>query len=172
MPIPPTTSETAATPPSSNVIVELTLEIFRERTIPVRRPRIADIGTGSGAILLGLLHEIPGAFGVGTDVSLTALKTARENAAALGLADRSSFVACSYLAAVSGPFDIIVSISTRREIEVWWLQLVGGIIEIVLGFWAAGYYGRSTVLLIAWVAKKFNELTDRAKGRWPPPAIH
>ena len=58
----------------------------------------------------------------------------------------------SFFLIFAGSFDIIVSISTRREIEVWWLQLVGGIIEIVLGFWAAGYYGRSTVLLIAWVA--------------------
>jgi uncharacterized membrane protein HdeD (DUF308 family) len=32
------------------------------------------------------------------------------------------------------------------------LQLIGGIIELALGFWAAGYYGRSAVLLIAWVA--------------------
>jgi uncharacterized membrane protein HdeD (DUF308 family) len=45
-----------------------------------------------------------------------------------------------------------VSISTRQEIEVWWLQLVGGIIELLLGFWAAGYYGRSAILLVAWVA--------------------
>ena len=72
-------------------------------------PRIADIGTGSGAILLALLHEIPGAFGVGTDLSLSALKTARDNAAALGLADRAGFVACSYAAALRGPFDLIVS---------------------------------------------------------------
>jgi uncharacterized membrane protein HdeD (DUF308 family) len=35
---------------------------------------------------------------------------------------------------------------------VWWLQLVGGIVELALGFWAAGYYGRSAVLLVAWVA--------------------
>ena len=52
----------------------------------------------------------------------------------------------------AGTFDIIISISARREIEVWWLQLVGGILELALGFWAAGYYGRSAVLLIAWVA--------------------
>jgi uncharacterized membrane protein HdeD (DUF308 family) len=32
------------------------------------------------------------------------------------------------------------------------LQLVGGIIELALGFWAAGYYGRSAILLVAWVA--------------------
>src|SRR6478735_5884667 len=37
-------------------------------------------------------------------------------------------------------------------IDIWWLQLIGGIIELFLGFWAAGYYGRSAVLLIAWVA--------------------
>jgi release factor glutamine methyltransferase len=94
--------------PDTETVVELALEIFRERQAS-HRIRIADIGTGSGAILLALLHEIPGAFGVGTDLSLTALKTARDNAAALGLADRAGFVACSYAAALRGPFDLIVS---------------------------------------------------------------
>ena len=95
--------------PDTETVVELALEIFRERPIAGRRPRIADIGTGSGAILLALLHEIPEAFGVGTDLSLTALHTAKGNAAALGLADRAGFVACSYAAALHGPFDLIVS---------------------------------------------------------------
>ncbi|MBR0954982.1 peptide chain release factor N(5)-glutamine methyltransferase [Bradyrhizobium canariense] len=94
--------------PDTETVVELALEIFRERQAS-HQIRIADIGTGSGAILLALLHEIPGAFGVGTDLSLTALKTARDNAAALGLADRASFVACSYAAALRGPFDLVVS---------------------------------------------------------------
>src|SRR5262249_35625595 len=58
----------------------------------------------------------------------------------------------SFFLVFAGTFDIIESISTRREISVWWLQLIGGIIEVVLGFWAAGYYGRSAVLLVAWVA--------------------
>lgn len=58
----------------------------------------------------------------------------------------------SFFLIFAGTWDIIVSISTRHEIEVWWLQLIGGIIELALGFWAAGYYGRSAVLLIAWVA--------------------
>jgi release factor glutamine methyltransferase len=94
--------------PDTETVVELALEIFRERQAshPVR---IADIGTGSGAILLALLHEIPTAFGVGTDLSLSALHTARGNAKALGLGDRSAFVACSYASALSGPFDLIVS---------------------------------------------------------------
>lgn len=94
--------------PDTETVVELALEIFRERKAS-HPPRIADIGTGSGAILLALLHEIPDAFGVGTDLSLNALKTARHNATALGLADRAVFVACSYAAALRGPFDLIVS---------------------------------------------------------------
>ena len=58
----------------------------------------------------------------------------------------------SFFLIFAGTFDIVTAISARREIEVWWLQLVGGIIELLLGFWAAGYYGRSAVLLVAWVA--------------------
>ena len=58
----------------------------------------------------------------------------------------------SFFLIFAGTFDIIMSISIRREMEVWWLQLIGGIIELALGLWAAGYYGRSAVLLVAWVA--------------------
>jgi uncharacterized membrane protein HdeD (DUF308 family) len=58
----------------------------------------------------------------------------------------------SFFLIFAGTFDIIISISTRREIEVWWLQLIGGIVELLLGFWAAGYYGRSAILLVVWVA--------------------
>jgi uncharacterized membrane protein HdeD (DUF308 family) len=58
----------------------------------------------------------------------------------------------SFFLIFAGTFDIIESISVRREFEVWWLQLIGGIVELALGFWAAGYYGRSAVLLVAWVA--------------------
>jgi uncharacterized membrane protein HdeD (DUF308 family) len=58
----------------------------------------------------------------------------------------------SFFLIFAGTFDIIESISIRREFEVWWLQLISGIIEVALGFWAAGYYGRSAVLLVAWVA--------------------
>jgi len=94
--------------PDTETVVERALELFREQPTS-HRPRIADIGTGSGAILLALLHEIPEAFGVGTDLSLSALGTARGNSAALGLADRAAFGACSYAAALSGPFDLVVS---------------------------------------------------------------
>jgi uncharacterized membrane protein HdeD (DUF308 family) len=58
----------------------------------------------------------------------------------------------SFFLVFAGVFDIITSIASRHEVDIWWLQLIGGIIEVFLGFWAAGYYGRSAVLLIAWVA--------------------
>jgi uncharacterized membrane protein HdeD (DUF308 family) len=57
----------------------------------------------------------------------------------------------SFILLFAGIFDIIMSISARHEIDVWWLQLVGGIILVFLAFWAAGDYGRSAILLIAWV---------------------
>ena len=79
-------------------------------THPPDQPlRIADIGTGSGAILLALLSELPDARGMGTDISADALQTAHINAVQLGLADRATFVACDYAAALSGRFDLIVS---------------------------------------------------------------
>ena len=58
----------------------------------------------------------------------------------------------SFFLVFAGAFDIIIAFSIRREADGWWLQLISGIIELALGFWAAGYYGRSAVLLVAWVA--------------------
>jgi uncharacterized membrane protein HdeD (DUF308 family) len=58
----------------------------------------------------------------------------------------------SFFLVLAGIWDIIMAIASRHEIDVWWLQLIGGIILLFLGFWAAGDYGRSAVVLIAWVA--------------------
>jgi len=57
----------------------------------------------------------------------------------------------SFFLIFKGAFDIIVAIATHGEVKVWWLQLVAGIVELVLGFWAAAYFGRSAILLVAWV---------------------
>jgi release factor glutamine methyltransferase len=95
--------------PDTETVVELALEMLRAAPHFGHPLRIADIGTGSGAILLALLSELSDAFGVGTDISEDALQTAHRNAVDLGLADRAGFVACDYAAALSGPFDLIVS---------------------------------------------------------------
>jgi len=74
-----------------------------------RSLRIADLGTGSGALLLALLSELPNAFAIGTDLSTAALALARDNAQQLGLAARAAFLACDLAAALAGPFDLIVA---------------------------------------------------------------
>ena len=94
--------------PDSETVVELALDMLRENSAR-QGTRIADLGTGTGAILLALLSELHGAVGTGTDISLEALQTARGNAARLGLADRASFIRCDYAAGLTGPFDLIVS---------------------------------------------------------------
>lgn len=71
--------------------------------------KIADLGTGSGALLLALLHELPHATGIATDRSIAALAVARANAQALGLDARAAFVACDYGTALRGGFDLIVT---------------------------------------------------------------
>lgn len=95
--------------PDTETVVELALEMVQAAPVPHRSLRIADIGTGSGAILLALLSELPDACGFGTDVSVAALQTASLNAARLGFAPRTVFVACDYAAALSDTFDLIVS---------------------------------------------------------------
>ena len=74
-----------------------------------RALRIADLGTGSGALLVALLTELPSAAGIGTDISCEALAAARDNAGRLGLGRRAAFAACDFGAALAGGFDLVVS---------------------------------------------------------------
>jgi release factor glutamine methyltransferase len=95
--------------PDTETVVEAALEILRTESRCDSPLRIADLGTGSGAILLALLSELPNALGVGTDISVAALRAARDNARQLRFSARAAFVACDYAAALSGPFDLMVS---------------------------------------------------------------
>jgi release factor glutamine methyltransferase len=95
--------------PETETVVEAALAAVDGRGDRRRPLRLVDIGTGSGALLLALLSELPAAIGVATDISAAALRTARENAQRLGLAGRAQFVACNMAAALRGPFDLIVS---------------------------------------------------------------
>lgn len=95
--------------PDTETVVELALALIERdgaRTSPLR---VADIGTGSGAILLALLSELPNARAIGTDIDPGALTVARANAQRLQFGGRASFVESDYGAALAGPFDLIVS---------------------------------------------------------------
>lgn len=93
--------------PETETVVEAALAVLGDAR--GRALRIADLDTGSGALLLALLSELPAAWGVGTDISPAALDCARANAAALSLAGRAAFVACDHGAALDGGFDLIVA---------------------------------------------------------------
>lgn len=52
---------------------------------------------------------------------------------------------------LKGTFDFVLALMMREEIDLWWLMLITGIFEVMLGIWAAGYPGRSAALLVLWV---------------------
>lgn len=79
--------------PETEALVELALA----RLAGTERPRVLDVGTGSGAIALAVKAERPDAAVVATDVAPAALALARRNAAELGL--EVAFVASDLLAA-------------------------------------------------------------------------
>src|SRR5580698_154542 len=89
--------------PETETVVEAALAAIDARSSRANTLRIADLGTGSGAIALALLSELPNAFAVGTDLSVSALIMAHNNAQRLGLS-RAAFVACSMANALRGPF--------------------------------------------------------------------
>jgi len=98
--------ETLAPRPDTETVVEAALEAVGT----VRQElRMLDLGTGSGCILLALLSELKGCFGIGIDRSPGALATAKGNAEMNGLRDRTAFVASNWAAALDGRFDLIVS---------------------------------------------------------------
>ena len=95
--------------PDTETLIEHVLEIARLKAAPGEQLRIADIGTGSGAIITTLLAELESACGTAVDVSRAALDVARSNALAIGVVDRLEFVETSWLDGLSGPYDVIVS---------------------------------------------------------------
>src|SRR5579862_443 len=73
--------------PETEHVIEVTLPLARE----VQRPRIVDVGTGSGCIAVALAKELPDAEIHATDISEAALEIARANAARLGFDQRVRF---------------------------------------------------------------------------------
>lgn len=92
--------------PDTETIVACALDYVTDRNAV---HRVLDLGTGSGAILLALLSEMPRAYGVGLDRSAAALAVARRNAETCGLAVRAGFVRGDWADAIEGRFDIVAS---------------------------------------------------------------
>jgi release factor glutamine methyltransferase len=92
--------------PETEMLVGFALQSFEERA----KFNVLDLGVGSGAILLAILAERPGAKGLGVDVSEEALAVARENAANLDLDGRTALLRGDWTAGLADAnFDLVVS---------------------------------------------------------------
>jgi release factor glutamine methyltransferase len=89
--------------PETEIVVERALALIEGAD----RPRVLDVGAGSGAIALAIASEHPGALVTATDSSLAALALARENAERLSL--DVTFVETNLIDGLPGPFDLVVS---------------------------------------------------------------
>lgn len=90
--------------PDTEILVEAVLTRVKPGML-----RLADLGTGTGAIVLALLSQWPEAIGLAVDLSPEALATARANAQRHGLSDRVLFLCADYASALAGGLDVIVS---------------------------------------------------------------
>lgn len=91
--------------PDTETIVELALAYAPQKDAL----RLLDLGTGTGCLLLSLLHELPHATGLAVDCAPRALEQARQNAERLGLETRAAFWLGSWFAGLDERFDLIVS---------------------------------------------------------------
>jgi release factor glutamine methyltransferase len=98
--------ETLVPRPDTETVVEVALAGIADRSAPIG---ILDLGTGSGCILVALLHELPAATGLGLDRSPGALATARDNAMMNEVGSRAAFAASDWASAIEGRFDLIVA---------------------------------------------------------------
>ena len=102
------TPDTLDPRPDTETVIDASLEVLGSAPRPEGH-RILDIGTGSGCILVSLLHEVGSATGVGTDISERALCVARDNASRHGVTQRARFVCTSWSTGVAGSHDLVVS---------------------------------------------------------------
>lgn len=92
--------------PESEHIVEVVVKRLRDRAVAA--PRILDLGTGTGCLLISVVSEIPGATGVGVDLSVVAASTAQRNADRLNVGERVGFHVGNWASAIGGYFDAVI----------------------------------------------------------------
>lgn len=95
--------------PETEGVVEAVLEWARNQGCENEPLTVVDVGTGSGAILISLLTELPNASGTGSDISQEALNMAIQNAAKHSVEDRFDAVISNYGASLQNNYNVIVS---------------------------------------------------------------
>jgi release factor glutamine methyltransferase len=101
--------ETLEPRPDTETLVDAVLPRLRQIAAREGVCRILDLGTGTGAIALALLAEVPEATAIGVDISADALATAERNAVENGLSERFQVVRSDWFEKISGSFHAIVA---------------------------------------------------------------
>lgn len=91
--------------PDTETLIEAALELLHD----CPSPSILDLGTGTGCLLIALLHERPDARGLGIDLSEEALAVAARNAAALGVGTHAAFRRANWAEGIDARFDLVIS---------------------------------------------------------------
>jgi release factor glutamine methyltransferase len=103
------TSDVLIPRPETELLVETALKLVSQREAA---PFICDIGTGSGCIVVTLLHELPNARGIAIDVSPAAIEIAKRNASRHSVSERLKFLVSDCFAGLDRKnpvFDLVVS---------------------------------------------------------------
>jgi release factor glutamine methyltransferase len=95
--------------PDTEALVEAVIAILTVQGRQSDRLDLADLGTGSGAILIALLRALPLARGLGIDIEPAALAVAARNGDASGISDRVTWRQGSWLDGLDATFDLVVS---------------------------------------------------------------
>jgi release factor glutamine methyltransferase len=105
--------------PETELLVEESLRLLRDRSAAGRTPVFVDVGTGSGAIVVAAAKNWPNARYIGTDTSAAALQVATLNAKRPRLAGRIELLHGDLLEAVSGEVDVIAANLPYIPTAVW-----------------------------------------------------
>lgn len=95
--------------PDTEALIGLVLPFLQAKSAEKNYVDLLDMGTGTGAIAITLLHEIPAARGVAVDIAAGALKAVRINAERAGVSPRLATLQSDWFNTVRGKYDLIVS---------------------------------------------------------------
>jgi len=95
--------------PDSEVLVDLILPFIQERVRKQERVKLLDMGTGSGALVIALLSQVPQLHGVGVDISRAAVMMAQQNARLNNVEERFQAIMSDGFDEIKECFDFIIS---------------------------------------------------------------
>ncbi|UNF29285.1 peptide chain release factor N(5)-glutamine methyltransferase [Bartonella krasnovii] len=101
--------ETLEPRPDTETLVDLVLPLLKKQSEKSEKITLLDMGTGSGAIAIAILKQVPQSYAVAVDISDCALKAAKKNAENADVINRFTPLLSDWFDSVTGQFDLIIS---------------------------------------------------------------